>query len=344
MELANGWTVESRLERSPDATGSTFSVPYHVSGPLGGDDGRAFLKALDFSSAHQMSMPFVDALAYLTNAFVFERDLVMQCAGKKMSNVVRGIDQGEIVVDLAVIAPEYGGLSKVSYIIFEVADGDIHSAIASNADGFDLAWKLRVLHGVSNGLRQLHQAGISHQDVKASNVMTFGEQSKVGDLGRSSVAGGGGLFDDVPIAGDAMYAPPELLYGEMNQDERFRRRACDCYQLGSLLVFLLSGSGLTPLISAEMAPAFHWRTWPNDYRNVLPYVRGAFNRVMEGLAAGSDAVAPDVLRLVRELSDPDPQLRGNQKATGVTRLSMERYVSIFDRLAKSAELHIRAVG
>lgn len=343
LTLDSGWIVQRRVEPSPDATGGMFSVSYLVSGQDGSNEQQAFLKALDFSSASEMHMPFVDALQYLTKAYTFERDLVMRCAGQKMSNVVRGIDHGQVAIDPSTVSVELSGeLLIVPYIIFEVANGDVRSAVAENSGSFDLAWKLRVLHGVSNGLRQLHQAGIYHQDLKASNIMTFDHTSKVGDLGRSSVSGVEGLFDDIPFAGDRTYAPPELLYEETNPDEALRRRASDCYQLGSLLVYLLSGSGLTPLIAAEMPSEFHWREWVGDYRRVLPYVRDAFGRVLQNLEGGGRPVDGELLGLIRSLSDPDPQLRGHKQRNGVQRLSMERYVSAFDRLAKSVEAQIRA--
>lgn len=104
-----------------------------------------------------------------------------------------------------------------------------------------------------------------------------------------------------------------------------------------------AGAGLTTLIGAELAPAFHWRIWPRDYRNVLPFLRDAFDEVVDLLALSvPKELRTDVVRLLRELCDPDPLLRGNPKAAaGIRRYQMERYVSHFDRLAKEAQHHLK---
>jgi eukaryotic-like serine/threonine-protein kinase len=240
------------------------------------------------------------------------------------------------------VAAEWRFLCQVPFIVFEAADGDVRAAMARAKETIDLAWSLRVLHGVANGLRQLHQAEIEHQDLKPSNVMTFDKVAKVGDLGRAS-NGGNGQFNHLPIAGDLAYAPPELLFREENPDDRYRRRAVDAYHLGSLAVFVFAGVGLTTLLSAELGDSFHWRTWPRDYRNALPYVREAFDRVMVNVTdLIPEQVRNDVHRLIRELCDPDPLLRGDAKrGDSIARLSMDRYVSLLDKLARAAESGLR---
>jgi eukaryotic-like serine/threonine-protein kinase len=298
------------------------------------------LKALDFTCWESMGRPFADAVGLLANAYTFERNVVLQCANKRMTNVVRGIDAGEVSVEPTTFDPQFAVLSKVPYIIFEMAEGDIRKALADVSRALDHAWALRVLHGATNGLRQLHQADIAHQDIKPSNIMTFPELVKIGDLGRSSAGGSG--FNGHEFPGDSTYSPPEFLYREINPDDRARQRAGDLYQLGSLAVFLFSGHGLTALLTEELGPEFHWRTWPRDYRNALPFVRDAYDRVMLRVAATLPQNAPTLLPTIRDLADPDPFLRGSPKGgAGVQRYGLERYVSVFDRLARAMELNLR---
>jgi serine/threonine protein kinase len=338
LELDGGWTVGPRILPRPCSTGGHFSIAYQVARPSSANTYEgAFLKALDFTAAGSLGVPLADALQYMTKAYVFERDLVLRCAERRMRNVVIGVDAGQVNVEDARVDPTFG---QVPYIIFERADGDVRDAVEARLSDFDEAWAFRILHGVANGLRQLHQEGIAHQDLKPSNVMSFGGVAKVGDLGRASSPEGDGLYDAPCIAGDLGYAPPELLYGEYPSSDRVRRLACDAYHLGSMVVFMYTGSGLTPLIDVELAPAFHWRTWPRDYRNVLPYVRNAYDYV---LASIEERIPPplrsEVVRTIRELTDPDPLLRGHPAASeAVQRFSMERYVSRFDLLARRAEL------
>ncbi|MEZ5220266.1 MAG: hypothetical protein R2743_02155 [Ilumatobacteraceae bacterium] len=339
--LADGWRVTQRLDRGADATGGTFSVPYLAERIVGATAEHAFCKALDFSNAPRMAAEagcsVIDAFKSLTDAYVFERDLVLHCAGRRMTNVIRALTAGEFTITEHNFDPIY---ATVPYIIFERADGDVRGKMASSA--FDDAVKLRVLHGAANGLRQLHGAQVFHQDLKPSNVMLIGGSGKLGDLGRAMRSDSRGIWDDLLIAGDRTYAPPELLYGGDLADPTTRRLACDAYHLGSLAMFLFTGSSLTPLVFAELPDEFHWRTWPRDFRNALPYLRDAFGRVLDAEAGAlSPTLGVDLLPVVRELGDPDPLVRGVPRGTGRSRYSMQRYVSIFDRLARRAEMVAR---
>jgi eukaryotic-like serine/threonine-protein kinase len=231
-------------------------------------------------------------------------------------------------------------IGSVPYIIFELADGDVRARMAKQPSTFDDAFKLRVLHGSANGLRQLHEAGVAHQDLKPSNTMTSGRTAKIGDLGRASRNDVVGHWDGDVIPGDRTYAPPEQLYRFFHGDPQIRRRASDLYQLGSLIVFMFHGVGITGLLNKRLDPAFHWRTWPRDYENVLIYVRAEYNKILEDLR--SDWPEPEALKLealVRKLCDPDPQLRGEPNLRSrPDAFSLERTVSALDLLARSVEM------
>ncbi len=345
--LPGGWVIAEQLQLGPGHTGGNFSVPYRITSPgdAGGSHEVRFLKALDLTRALETSGDVVDALNRLTEAYGFERDLVLECADRRMKNVVLGLDAGSLDFDEADLDPVFHMFKRVPYIVFECADCDVRGGVARGiSEGFDEAWAFRVLHGAANGLGQLHQASIEHQDLKPSNVMSFPNVVKVGDLGRASPPDGG-LFDDDLIAGDPNHAPPELLYRERLPDDRARRRACDMYHLGSMAVFVFTGANLTSLLSAELEGDFHWSTWPRDYWNALPYVREAHDRLMARLESELPPVPRhDLASTIRELSDPDPLVRGHTRfASGADRYNMERYVSIFDRLAVGSEMRLRRV-
>lgn len=341
LTVDGGWTVVSRMPGATDATGSTFSVAYIVERDPHGVTERAFLKALDIAKLLEMGLPPADAIHSGTTAYLHERNLVLRCSQRRMSNVVQAVSAGEVIAPTHDIDPKYGVLTEVPYLIFECADGDIRAAIERNGKAFEEGWALKILHGIANGIRQLHQEGISHQDLKPSNVMTFENIAKVGDLGRASDDAAGGLWSGEGINGDTTYAPPELLYNEMQADERVRRRACDLYHVGSMAVFLTSGTGLTAQLTAELDEAFQWRTWPRVYRDALPFVRDAFDRSLTKIGPHiSEPLRDDLLGAIREMCEPDPLLRGSPKRADVGRYSLDRYVSIFDRLSKKADIHL----
>jgi len=84
LELSGGWRVDSIIRRPPISTGGKFSVGYLV---INADGRSAYLKALDFSAAHQSQDPSRE-LENLTKAYNFERDLLAQCKTRRLRRVV----------------------------------------------------------------------------------------------------------------------------------------------------------------------------------------------------------------------------------------------------------------
>jgi eukaryotic-like serine/threonine-protein kinase len=176
------------------------------------------------------------ALEAMTQAYNFERDLMAKCGEKHMDRVVRAIASGTLRIEGA----PAGGV--VEYLlILELADYDVRAHLARLGE-IELAWILRSLHHIATGLKQLHSAGIAHQDLKPSNVLIFNQDtSKVADLGRASYLGHTAPHDELSWAGDISYAPPELLYGYVHTDWRTKRFGGDLYLLGSMVVFFFTG-------------------------------------------------------------------------------------------------------
>jgi serine/threonine protein kinase len=332
--LNDGWVVGQRCEPSPGSTGGFFSVGYlaeRVASDRTGDIERAFVKALDLTGWRQMNPDLPTAMHQMTDAFLFERRVIEECSGRRMSNVVRGVSHGEVQVGL-------GAFATVNYLVLELADGDIRTSLDAVAS-LDTAWALQVLHHVANGLRQLHAASISHQDLKPSNVLSFPDATKIGDLGRSFWAGQPSPHADTPIPGDITYAAPECLYGHRGSDVLVRSRAIDAYHLGSMARFMFTKVSSTGSLWFHLDPAFYPGAWRGTFAEVLPHLREAFNLAVDDLASKlPDHVRDDLLVLVRQLSDPDPAVRGLPRATPNTlaRFSMEYYVSRLDWLAKRA--------
>lgn len=339
VSLEDGWSVIELFPVSSGATGSTFSVSYRVERQRpDGTAEEAFLKALDLGRLVQAGHRLIDVIEHGVGAYRHERDVVLRCSDGRMSNVVRGIGAGQVDVPVEQFDRSFEALGTVPYLILEKADGDVRAAIEGRGAAFDEAWSLRVLHGVANGIRQLHRVGISHQDLKPSNVMTFGGTiAKVGDLGQACDSTRPSLFEDGK-PGDPNYWPPELLYGFAFEGANVRRNAYDLYHLGSVAVFLISGSGLTALLHEDLEDEFHWRTWPRGYVNVQPYVRDSLARILDRIGQNlSDRVRVPLIAAIRELCEPHPPSRGNPKRTDPGRYHLDRYVSIFNRLATTAE-------
>lgn len=335
IDLPGGWTVEAKVGKDPDATGGHFSVSYTVTNT---DGRRAFLKALDYSDALQSHNP-AQVLQAMTEAFNFERDLLFACGERGMTRIVRAIDSGVVRV------PGFQ-VNAVDYLIFEHAEnGDIRAFIGK-LGGLDDAMLFRTMHNVATGLRQLHGIDVAHQDLKPSNVLVFDDASaKVADLGRASLRGGTAPADLLDIAGDRGYAPPEQLYGYQAGEWDRRRQACDVYHLGSLLFFLLTGESTTTDLLSHLDRAHLPVVWQGTYQQVLPYVLRAFDESEQTLAqVAPSAARPRLVTAFHQLCHPDPSRRGHpaERRGAGSQYSLERFVSLFDLLARRSEVGFRA--
>jgi hypothetical protein len=144
--LPGGWVVISEAPRHPSATGGRFSQGYIVQSPETGK--KAFLKALDFAEAAAALDPAL-AIKAMTDAYVFERDLLLRCRDGHLDRIVMAIDSGRV-------GTSPGDL--VLYLMFELADGDVRQQVLS-AQKIDTAWRLRSLHHIATGLQHWFEIG-----------------------------------------------------------------------------------------------------------------------------------------------------------------------------------------
>lgn len=348
ITLKNKWKVIKKIDPKQGSTGGFFSVCYIV------NDGTqdAFLKALNFQAFFQMfrGRPIVEILNEQTNAYQFERDLLLRCKANKLSKVSVVIDEGEEILDRFTIP-------NVPYLIFEIAEGDVRSHMNFSKD-VEVAWKLKSLHNVAVGLKQLHGVEIGHQDLKPSNILLYdkGITSKIGDLGRSLCADieapheNGGDFP-----GDLNYAPPEFLYQYKDPNWNFRIRATDMYLYGSLIVFYFSGANMTALIGKNLDPQFKWTVWRGKFGDVDNYLVDAFYKAIKEfkLSIGNQKLAEELADVVKYCCFPIPEKRGHPKAielafnmkgerkTYANQFDFQRVVSRFDILSKKANYQFK---
>lgn len=330
LKLEGGWNVISPAPKEKNSTGGYFSKGYFVEN----DDGRkAFLKALDISRALREDDPAL-ALQSLTEAFNFERDVLIKCKDERLDHIVLAIDSGTVRFENA-----FDG-GAVQYLIFELADGDVRKQSTIN-ERFNVAWSLRSLHNIAVGLQQLHSHGIAHQDLKPSNVLVFGgKTSKISDFGRAAYKGHTPPHEGSDIAGDLSYAPPELFYGYVDPEWNNRRFGCDAYLMGSMALYFYLGVGATVFLFNELPEDFASHKWKGSFDEVLPYLHDAFQRVLEKYRSALPiSVQDELIEIVSQLCTPDPRLRGHPKNRH-NQHSMERYISKLNLLARKAELGI----
>jgi serine/threonine protein kinase len=315
------------------ATGGNFSQSYRATHP---DGRKAFVKALDFQKAFTKGADFTKVLQQVTEEFNFEVHMVEFCAKKRMDRIVRAIESGTADVDSSV-------LGQVPYLIFEAADRDVRSHLDHPSTGPSVAWKLRSLHHVTTGLKQLHAVDVVHQDLKPSNVLVFNASSdervsKIADLGRASRSDGHSPFDHLDWAGDPKYAPPEVHYSFIDPDWHRRRIAYDLYMLGSLISFLFVRTTATAALWQSLDNAFWPPHWAGSFDEVMPYLDHAFAKVINDFKLRlPSALAEDLIPPYTQLCQPDPRKRG-YPGQALNRVALERFITKFDVMARKAEI------
>ena len=176
-----GWTVGNQVASS-DKT-AKYALFYEVRN----DGGNAIMKVLNYDKCHNGSLDGAHDRASLmareTSAFHFESSLAKECTGNRMGNVIRYIDSGDIELT------DYH-IKTVSYIIYEMSEGKIGDFLTFSSktdfvvDLGMLVEKLKSLHQVTKGVRQLHAKFIAHHNITPQSVEVFEANtlSKVGGL------------------------------------------------------------------------------------------------------------------------------------------------------------------
>lgn len=334
LDLGDGWTIDSALSPSAASTGGNFSVGYLASHSTGKE---GFVKVINYQAILFSPDPTA-AMHAITEAYNFERALVDKCSKKRLSRVVSAYRHDSLLLE--------GQPYPVSFIIFERAQDDIRAVLDAAAD-LELAVRLRMVHNAAAGIAQLHSIGVAHQDVKPSNLLVFDaspttrDSAKIGDLGRATDPQRSASHDDFVIAGDPTYAPPEQRFGEVATTFGERRLACDIYQLGNLLTFVLSGVTMNMLLDMYLDPSHSPNNWRGTYAEVLPYVQAAH---ATGLATLNHTLEPhalndDLIGVVSATTDPDVTRRGHRASHKAGQpYSMNRIVTDLDLLSRRAEI------
>lgn len=137
------------------------------------------------------------------------------------------------VMDL-VDAEFYAGGSAPWYVMRR-ADGSLADEVSRLSGNYRRIIDLAI--GVAEGAAHLHANGVIHRDLKPDNILMFGNQPKISDLGLVLMMDRERLTPTWEAVGPRYYMAPELEDGR-NLDVT---AAADVYSLGKVIYFLLSG-------------------------------------------------------------------------------------------------------
>lgn len=330
--LKSGWTVTEKASFRPGSTGGNFSVCYLVE--RGNEKG--FLKAINILAFLREDVDLLQAMTEMLNTYNFEKEILTRCTNRNLTKVSKLLDASfENIPGFLV--------PNVYYMIFEKADGDVRNHL-NFATLVDDAWKLRSLHNIATGIKQLHSIEISHQDVKPSNVFIFETVvSKVGDLGRALCESLSSPHSSMNFAGDRRYAPPEVFHRFVLSEWKDRVYAIDCYLLGSMACFYFTGQSMTALLSQKISPSINILSL--SFENALTYWIKAFDEALDVISDHSKNIPNQdkFIEAIRMLCHPDPRQRGHFKTIRQigNNYNLERFVETFNLLARKAEYKLK---
>jgi len=337
--LDTGWTISKKLEKASGETGGNFSVQYIAER----NAEKCFLKAIDIEKTINSS-PLTDLTTILqkqTEEYNYERDLLLYCKEHNTSKVV-------LIREYGMIPPNNAGMIPVPYLTFDLADGNVKSYIKFQND-LDFAWKLKSLHDIANGLQQLHNINIIHQDVKPSNILQFKDESKLTDLGRSKCTVIKGPYDNYDFSGDWTYAPLEILpyFAFLRPIDWYDRNlSMDSYLLGNLMTFYFTGLNMTAMLVRNLKVlGFSDRNSPEER---MAYVNDAFAIALEEIRSSIkyDAFADDIVLMISQLCCPYPDKRNDEKTLRQkgSNYALYRYITKLDLLSRRAEINLKQNG
>lgn len=344
------WKVIKKFaapDKSKGESGGNFSVCYEVER----DGKRAFMKVLDYVKITitpgippERRSEFIQSA---TEQFNYEKRLSEYCQNRRVSKVVFFIDSGDVELS------GYYLNGTVSYIVYELADGDVRKVfdfskkVELSARINSLSTKLKSLHDVSVGLNQLHSNEISHQDIKPSNVLSFTGESKIGDLGRSL------CFDDdikcpypMMFNGDRNYAAPEIFFSDFLGSKESLYQV-DNYMLGGLVTFYITSVSFNQILNSHLpdelkiVPCNHHS---ESYAQYLPDMINAYQKALKDVEYDIplDSVKEGIIRIISYLCNPDPNRRGHPRnlVSLTPNYDLQRTIQELDVLQKKAELAI----
>ena len=347
----NGWKVINQLpepDKSKGETGGNFSICYIVEK----EDVECFMKVLDYRNCMTRSLRLgetrISVIERATREFKYEMALSAHCNKHHAKNVITYIEGGECDFNEFMFP-------TVTYIIYEKADGNIRKMLDFSAKMVfaeklkTISFKLKSLHDIALGVKQLHRIDVSHQDLKPSNILSIGDISKLGDLGRSLC-----LSSDVDCPyslsifnGDWTYAPPEAFFNYRLPDDKERLYQMDNYMIGSLIVFYISGISFNALLNQYFPGGIRQFARSGiGFDGARVYLLNAYHHALVDFEKNIllEELKEGLLQIVEYLCYPEPEKRGHPKnilsTSRTPNYDLERTISELDLFQKKAELSL----
>lgn len=342
-KLEGGWVIGKKISKKESSSGGRYSVCYEI---WRGNE-RCFLKAYniaEFLNKEEDPNEIFSKIHTMTGQYDYEKRLSEYCLRNYTDNVACVLDSGSKSFEYFEIQ------IPVPYLIFEMADGDAHDFLEHN-NNLDSYIKFHSLHQVAVGLKQLHSINVYHQDVKPSNILTFGEKTKLGDLGRSIHQGLHCPFIDESWWGDKNYLPPEIKYGAAPEDLKVKMLLTDLYLLGSLIYFYFFNCTYNGKFYSMLSKEFSSESGLT-YCEAKAHLTTVFYKVIDETKTAAHSLFNDEKieqrfnSIISTLCHPDIQFRHHPNSNITSKnisakYSLERYISDLEYLYRLSKYKLK---
>lgn len=250
------------------------------------------------------------------NALEFQTEGVLLKQLIDCEGVIDYIDTG-VEAFQAELAPGVFVPLELRFHVISMAKESMDRVLLDPVTRSSLEWTDRLgrFRDAVKAIHQMHLHSVAHRDLKASNCLILSNGDvRLADLGRAKDLTAG---PSVALAaymygrGDLRFAPPEYLYLQGGAGAR-DFVAADYYGLGSLLIEIISGHGLTALalgdfsIILDTAEKELKAGLRRDLSGLAPRYKAVISDVIDDLPA---SVRLDAQVLLTHLTHPDPGQR-----------------------------------
>lgn len=176
------------------------------------------------------------------NSFYREIDCLRKCKERCSNHIIPIHYWGHLVCQHA----KSNSLVFFPFYMMDCADCDLKQFLETN--DLDKKEKVLICYQIASGLGELHTIDCYHRDIKPDNILLFGNELKIGDLGLIRYRNDD-IKDAKGIIGPKGWISPEAMNKYLNEEKIFDDRIntkineqSDIFQLGMVFWYIFQGN------------------------------------------------------------------------------------------------------